>query len=48
MESSQRTRLLVFSLFFVILIVFAVLYKPVDAMSRPAARSLDRQAVQNQ
>ena len=36
MESSQKIRLLVFSLFFVGLIVFAILYSPVNAVSRPA------------
>jgi len=35
-ESSQKIRLLVFSLFFVALIVFAILYSPVNAVSRPA------------
>ena len=36
MESSQKIRLLVFSLFFIGLIVFAILYSPVNAVSRPA------------
>jgi len=36
MGSSQRTRLLVFAYFFVALIIFAIFYRPVDAMSRPA------------
>lgn len=36
MESSQKIRLLVLSLFFVGLIVFASLYSPVNAVSRPA------------
>jgi cytochrome c peroxidase len=35
-ESSQKIRLLVFSLFFIGLIVFAILYSPVNAVSRPA------------
>jgi hypothetical protein len=39
MGSSQKTRMLVFSLFFVALIIFAALYPPPDAMSRPAVRS---------
>jgi hypothetical protein len=34
-KSSEKTRLLVFSLFFVILIVFAIVYNPVNAFSRP-------------
>lgn len=33
---SERVRLLVFSLFFVVLIIFGVLYRPPDAQSRPA------------
>ena len=36
MESSQKIRLLVFSLFFIALLVFAILYSPVNAVSRPA------------
>jgi hypothetical protein len=36
MGSSQRNRLLVFSLFLILLVIFAILYRPVDAMSRPA------------
>jgi hypothetical protein len=33
-RSSEKTRLLVFSLPFVILIVFAIVYNPVNAFSR--------------
>jgi hypothetical protein len=36
MTSSGRIRLLVFSLFFVALIAFAILYSPTNALSRPA------------
>lgn len=36
MKSSQRVRLLVFSLFFVALLVFAIIYRPADAFSRAA------------
>ena len=36
MRSSDKTRLLVFSLFFVVLIVFAIVYSPANAFSRPA------------
>jgi len=39
MGSLQKTRMLVFSLFFVALIIFAALYPPLDAMSRVVARS---------
>jgi hypothetical protein len=39
MGSSQTTRLIVFSAFLVTLIVFAVLYRPVDAFSRPAPQN---------
>lgn len=35
MRSSEKTRLLVFSLFVAILIVFAIVYNPVNAFSRP-------------
>ena len=35
MRSSEKTRLFVFSLFFAILIVFAIAYHPVNAFSRP-------------
>ena len=34
--SSEKVRLLVFSVFLAVLIVFAVVYQPVDAMSRPS------------
>ena len=34
-QSSEKTRLLVLSLFFAILIVFAIVYNPVNAFSRP-------------
>ena len=36
MRSSEKIRLLVFSFFFIVLITFAALYSPVDAVSRPA------------
>lgn len=36
MRSAEKVRLLVFALFFVVLIVFAILYHPVNAVSRPA------------
>jgi len=36
MASSEKTRIFVFFLFFLALIVFAVLYRPTEAMSRPA------------
>ena len=36
MKSSEKTRLLVFSLFGVALIIFAIMYRPVDASSHPA------------
>lgn len=36
MGSLQKTRMFVFSLFFVALIIFAGLYRPLDAISRPA------------
>ena len=39
MGPSQRTRLLVFSIFFVLLVIFAALYRPVDAISRPASQT---------
>jgi hypothetical protein len=35
-RSSEKIRLLVFSFFFIVLIAFAALYSPVDAVSRPA------------
>ena len=35
---SEKIRLLVFSFFFIVLIAFAALYSPVDAVSRPANR----------
>jgi len=35
-KSAEKVRLLVFSLFFVVLLIFAVLYKPTEAISRPA------------
>ncbi len=38
MGALQKTRVLVFSLFFVALIVFSVLYRPADAISRLAVR----------
>lgn len=37
-RSSEKIRLLVFSFFFIVLIAFAALYSPVDAVSRPANR----------
>ena len=40
MGSSQRTRLIIFSAFLVLLIVFAALYRPVDAMRRPAPQNV--------
>jgi preprotein translocase subunit SecG len=39
MGSLQKTRVLVFSLFFIALIIFAVLYRPADAISQPTVRS---------
>ena len=39
MSSTQRVRLIVFSVFFLGLIVFAVLYRPVDAFSRPVQQN---------
>ncbi len=36
MKSPEKVRLLVFSLFFVVLIVFAIVYSPANAFSRPA------------
>jgi hypothetical protein len=35
-RSSERVRLLVFSLFLGILIIFAIVYSPANAYSRPA------------
>ena len=35
MRSPEMVRLLVFSLFCVVLIVFAIVYNPVNAFSRP-------------
>jgi hypothetical protein len=35
-RSSERVRLLVFSLFLVTLIIFAIVYSPANAYSRPA------------
>jgi len=37
MASREKTRLLVFSAFLFALILFAMLYRPVDAMSRPVS-----------
>jgi hypothetical protein len=34
-RSSERIRLLVFSFFFIVLVPFAALYSPLDAVSRP-------------
>ncbi len=39
MPSSERVRLAVFCLFFCILVCFAVLYRPMNAMSNPADQS---------
>lgn len=39
MRYSQNIRLLVFAVFFVALIVFAILYSPVNAVSRPADKA---------
>ena len=39
MASSEKNRLCVFLLFIILLIVFAVLYRPTDALSRPADRT---------
>jgi cytochrome c peroxidase len=39
-KPSEKVRLLVFSFFFVALIVFAVLYSPVNAVSRPADKEI--------
>jgi hypothetical protein len=36
MRSTERIRLLVFSIFLAVLIVFAMVYQPVDAVSHPA------------
>jgi hypothetical protein len=36
MRSSDKTRVLVFFLFFVALILFAIFYTPTNALSRPA------------
>ena len=36
MRSSEKVRLLVFSLFLGILIIFAIVYSPANAYSRPA------------
>jgi hypothetical protein len=33
---SEKVRLLIFSLFLVVLIVFAAVYQPVNAMSHPS------------
>jgi len=33
---SEKTRILVFSLFFLALIVFAIVYRPTNAMSDPS------------
>lgn len=34
--TSEKVRIFLFSLFFVALLVFAFMYQPIDAMSRPA------------
>ena len=36
MRSTEKVRLLVFSIFLAVLIVFAMVYQPVNAMSHPA------------
>ena len=36
MRSTEKVRLLVFSLFLAVLIVFAMVYQPVDAISHPS------------
>jgi len=36
MRSTERIRLLVFSLFLAVLVVFAMVYQPVNAVSHPA------------
>ena len=38
MRSTEKVRLLVFSIFLAVLVVFAMVYQPVDAVSRPANR----------
>ncbi len=40
MKPSEKVRLLVFSLFFVALIVVAILYSPVNAISLPADKEI--------
>ena len=36
MRSTEKVRLLVFSVFLAVLIVFAMIYQPVNAVSHPA------------
>jgi len=40
MASSEKNRIVVLSVFIVALIVFAFLYRPVDAVSRPAQSNI--------
>lgn len=44
MASLQRIRLLVYSVFLVVLIVFAALYRPVEGSSRVLARPANAQS----
>ena len=39
MASSEKTRILVYSLFFLAVIALGVFYRPVSAVSRPSAAS---------
>lgn len=39
MASSEKTRILVYSLFFLAVIALGVFYRPVGAVSRPSAQS---------
>lgn len=45
MVGSEKTRILVYFVFFLALIALAVLYRPADALSRPAQQS--RPVLQN-
>jgi phosphatidylglycerophosphate synthase len=39
METSEKTRALIFAMFFVALVLFAVLYRPTEAQSLPTQKS---------
>jgi hypothetical protein len=44
MRSSGKIRVLVFTIFFIALIIFAVVYRPTNALSRPANQGTSTEA----